>query len=41
MLLIFEDTKEAMRSCKSKDRHHNGQKKNDKKRNNNLKNTTY
>ena len=36
----FEDTKEVIRMCKSKDRQYNGKKKEDKRRNNNLQNTT-
>jgi hypothetical protein len=36
----FEDTKEVIRVCKSKDRQHNGQKKQDKTTNNDLQNTT-
>jgi hypothetical protein len=36
----FEDTKEVSRIRKSKDRQHNGQKKNDKMTNNDLHNTT-
>jgi hypothetical protein len=35
-----EDTKEVFRSRKSKDRQHNGQKKKDKKTNNDLQNIT-
>jgi hypothetical protein len=34
----FEDTKEVIRICKSKNRQHNGQKKKDKRTNNDLQN---
>ena len=37
----FEDTKSVVRICKSKDRQHNGQKKKDKRTNNDLQNITY
>ena len=36
----FEDTNGIIRSRKSKDRQHNGQKKEDKRTNNDLQNTT-
>jgi hypothetical protein len=36
----FEDTKGVIRICKSKNRKHNGQKKKDRKKNNNLQNIT-
>jgi hypothetical protein len=35
-----EDTNGVIRNCKSKDRHYNGQKKKDKRTNNNLQKTT-
>ena len=37
----FEDTKGVIRIRKSKDRQHNGQKKRDKRTNNDLRNTTH
>ena len=36
----FENTKGVIKSCKSKDSQHHGQKKNDKRTNNDLQNTT-
>jgi hypothetical protein len=35
---MFEDTKRVIRSCKSKGRHYNGQKKKDKRTNNDAQN---
>jgi len=37
----FEDTREVIRIRKSKDRQHNGQKKKDKRTNNDLQNVTH
>ena len=36
----FEDTKDVIRSCESKDREHNGRKKKDERTNNDLQNIT-
>ena len=36
----FEDTKDVIRSCESKDRQHNGRKKKDERTNNDLQNIT-
>ena len=37
---MFEDTKEEIRSCKSKNRQYNDQKKKDKRTKNDIQNTT-